>query len=284
MYQRNKRQKTKERPLESDDNNDFVMVQEPSAPPLLQDQSLVIIPTPTEVIDTSDLSRRFSEARQVLSESLTKKLKQDKDPSPLVEIFTDTWSKKFNHFRKRGQNGFKYFASEDAKTYLSIVRLIETRITEQRRLNFFKRKTISSDVVKAQQLLIELTETSVQLSTPSELFLLDYTSNETTVVMSNDFEALTPSHAHIGHSLLLSEQEYERVQARKQDVELYVQDLELKISTLYQSIGDDDVENFDKVQQREFKLEFEHEINSFTQSCLCHFCTQDMSHLNSMLQ
>lgn len=284
-FERGKRRKKPRKYIDDtdDDDNNVVVV---ANAPLSQDRSLVVVPTSTEVvtIDTSELSREFSEAKKSFSESLTKKRKLENEPSPLIETFTDTWSKTLNHFRKRGRNGFEYVASDDAKTYLAIIRLCEQTITEKRRLQHLKRKTADSDVAMVHKQLLQLGKTAANLPTPCQILLQNSTNNETTLVMSTDFKALTPSNTHVCHGRHLSDEAYQRVQTRKQDVELRICDAYVKIAKLRQSLGDDDVENFDKVRQREFRHEHRHERFTYSQYCLCIFCTQDIFHLNEMLE
>lgn len=245
----------------------------------IDDNVVAMIPS----IDTSELSRQFSEVKKSLSESLTKKRKLENKPSPLIETFTDNWSKKFNHFRKRGRNGFDYTASENAKTHLLVLRIYEKIITEKRRLQYLKHKTVDSDIAKLNQKLLQLGETAANLSIPCQILIPNYTNNYNNVVMSNDFKALTPNN-HVCHRHRLSNKEYQQVLAQKCDVELYISDAEMKISKLRESIGNDDLDDFDKVQQRDFKYEYRHEIFTYAQYCLCNFCTRDIFHLNEMLQ
>jgi hypothetical protein len=278
-FERVKRRKKPRKYSDNTDDDDNNVVVVANAPLSSQDRSLVVA-----TIDTSELSREFSEAKKSFSESLTKKRKLENELSPLIETFTDTWSKKLNHFRKRGRNGFEYVASNDAKTYLAIIRMGEQTITEKRRLQYLNRKTANSDVVKVHKQLLQLGKTAANLPTPFQLLIQNSTNNETTVVMSTDFKALTPSDTHVCHGRHLSDEAYQRVQTRKKDVELHICDADVKISKLHQSLGDDDSENFDKVRQREFRHEHRHERFTYTQYCLCFFCTKDIFHLNEMLE
>ena len=234
----------------------------------------------TNEIDTKELSGRFSLAKREFSEITAAKQKLDNEPSPLKEMFTDTWSKRLNHFRKRGCNGFKYVAHPDAQTYLSILRIQEKIITEKRRIRYWENKTIESDLVQAHQKILQLVETATTLPNPCQLCIQN--SNGTSLVMSNDFKALIPEN-QICESQSISSAEYQRVQAQKIDVRRYITDAEREISNLRQSIAGDDLENFIHVRQRKFKYEHRHEQFNYTQYCLCTFCTQDIFHLNEML-